>query len=248
MRYLRGSALAVAVMTVAAAGTFALSATSASAATCPTVAGTGAVTPAPTPGVDWSGCNLTGADLTSADLAAANLQGANLSNANFTNANLAGADLFAAELSTVTWTGATCPDASSASSHDGSCGNALAFGFGGFSLPRPGTRVSAFFKHVTIKFELITTARARISAAVAGAIGGTADRIRATLTGPGIKAAATYCGWRAKEKYFFCTITDPRGIEKRKWYSITVSEEPQSSFQTAPPVGKHANPEHIRFS
>jgi hypothetical protein len=197
--------------------------------------------------VDWRGCNLAGADLMSADLDQADLQDANLSDADFTNANLAGADLFAADLSAVTWTGATCPDGSSASSHDGSCGNALAFRFGGFSRPRPGTTVHPSAKRVTITFELGTTAGARISASIAAAIGA-AKRVRATLAGPGIKAATGYCAWRPKDKYFSCTITDPRGIEKRKWYSLTVAEEPQSRFRTARPLGKHANPEHIRFS
>ena len=248
MRSLRSCALAVAVTTVVAAGTFALSAAAANAVTCPTVAaGTGTVTPSPAPHVDWRGCNLAGADLKSADLDGADLQGANLYGADFTYANLAGADLFAAGLSAVTWTGATCPDGSSASSHDGSCANALAFRFFGFQTPRRGTTVEASLKHLTVAFILGTIARTKISASIATAIGA-AKRVRATLTGPGIKAATGYCGWRPKVRSFWCTITDPRGIEKGKWYSVTVAEEPQSSFQTARPVGKHPNPEHIRFS
>ncbi len=80
---------------------------------CPVVAAkTGVVTPAPTPGIDWSGCNLTGADLASADLAGAsltgaNLLGANLTSANFTNANLTSANLGGAVLSSAIFTGAT---------------------------------------------------------------------------------------------------------------------------------------------
>jgi len=252
MRSVRSRALAVAVTTVVATGavvatgTYALSAAAANTVPCPTVAaGTGAVTPSPAPRVDWGGCNLAGADLMGADLDQADLQGANLSGADFTNANLAGADLFAADLRTVTWTGATCPDGSSASSHDGSCANSLAFRVV-ISRPSRGATVHPVAKRVTITFDLFA-ARARISAPVAGAIGA-AERVRATLAGPGIKAATAYCAWRPKLKYFSCTITDPRGIEKRKWYSLTVAEEPQSSFRTAPHLGKHPNPEHIRFS
>lgn len=51
------------------------------------------VSPAPTPGVDWSGCILTFADLHGADLAGANLSGANLNAANLAGANLAGTAL-----------------------------------------------------------------------------------------------------------------------------------------------------------
>jgi Pentapeptide repeats (8 copies) len=247
MRSLRSCALAVAVTTVVAAGTFALSAAAANAVTCPTVAaGTGTVTPAPAPRVDWGGCNLAGADLMSADLDQADLQGANLSGADFTNANLAGADLFAAGLSAVTWSGATCPDASSASSHDGSCANALAFRVD-LQAPRRGTWAEASLKHVIVSFVLFTGARTRVTASIATTIG-TAKRVRATLTGPGIKAATGYCAWRPKVKDFWCTITDPRGIKKGKWYSVTVAEKPQSRFRTAPHLGNSPNPEHIRFT
>ena len=44
-----------------------LPAVTAAAAACPAVdAGTGAVSPAPAPGANWSGCDLTGANLTGA--------------------------------------------------------------------------------------------------------------------------------------------------------------------------------------
>ena len=79
------------------------------AASCPTVAGAdqgGTVTPAPTPGVDWSGCALGGAALAAANLSNANLAGAILDGANLTGANLAGADLTGADLDNTTLTGA----------------------------------------------------------------------------------------------------------------------------------------------
>jgi uncharacterized protein YjbI with pentapeptide repeats len=101
-----GPAARRAVTLVAAAalsiGTAVAVAPAASAApTCPTVAGAdvgGTVTPAPTAGVDWSGCalggaNLAGATLTGANLSNAILDGANLTNAKLDNANLTGADL-----------------------------------------------------------------------------------------------------------------------------------------------------------
>lgn len=81
--------------------------------TCPIVdQTTGAVTPAPSPGVDWSGCDLDSAIMSGADLAGANLSGAsitgesrqeelvgtNLSGANLSSATMDGADMTGANL------------------------------------------------------------------------------------------------------------------------------------------------------
>ncbi len=62
------------------------------AAQCPTVNANGTVTPAPQPGVNWSGCDLSGAnlryvDMWKADLSHANLTGASMNAGNFTSAN-----------------------------------------------------------------------------------------------------------------------------------------------------------------
>ena len=113
-------------------GLFWFSAGPVAAATCPTVnPNTGVVTPAPSPGVDWSGCDLANANLENANLGGANLAGANLSaafmpgailtdadldganitgandlfKANLTGANLANADLTDADLGGATLTG-----------------------------------------------------------------------------------------------------------------------------------------------
>jgi uncharacterized protein YjbI with pentapeptide repeats len=79
-----------------AAGTLVFSGGPASAdVTCPTVSGgtVGTVSPAPTPGVDWQGCDLSYADLGGADLANANLSNALLRGAQLTNASLTDASL-----------------------------------------------------------------------------------------------------------------------------------------------------------
>jgi len=69
------------------------------AASCPTVnPSTGAVSPAPSAGVDWAGCDLSDAYLYGADMADAQLQGANLTSADLNDANLSGADLAGAVL------------------------------------------------------------------------------------------------------------------------------------------------------
>ncbi len=81
--------------------------------TCPTVSSsTGAVTPAPSPGVDWAGCDLdnadlSGADLSGADLAISLMKGADLSGANLTGANLDQVIFKSANLSSANLTGAT---------------------------------------------------------------------------------------------------------------------------------------------
>jgi uncharacterized protein YjbI with pentapeptide repeats len=86
--------------------------------TCPTVNPlNGAVPPAPSPGVDWQGCNLAyaaqyGADLANANLSQAILTGANPGNENLANANLAHADLTNAVIEYGTLPGANLTDAS----------------------------------------------------------------------------------------------------------------------------------------
>ncbi len=65
-----------------------------SAVQCPTVdPTTGAVTPAPTPGVDWAGCDLQFANFTNADLDHADFKGALMENVILSGANLTDADV-----------------------------------------------------------------------------------------------------------------------------------------------------------
>jgi hypothetical protein len=67
--------------------------------TCPTVdSSTGAVSPTPSAGVDWSGCDLSGANLSGADLSNANLTSADLTGANLEDAALDGTELANATL------------------------------------------------------------------------------------------------------------------------------------------------------
>jgi uncharacterized protein YjbI with pentapeptide repeats len=79
----------------------------AQAAACPAVdPSTGAVTPAPTSGVQWAGCNLAGADLAGADMSSGNLNGADFTNANLANVKLTGTDLMSADLTGASLRGA----------------------------------------------------------------------------------------------------------------------------------------------
>ena len=79
----------------------------AQAVTCPSVdSTTGAVNPAPGPGVNWAGCDLSGADLKFAAMAGADLSGANLTNANLLHTTLSQANLAGATFSGATLTAA----------------------------------------------------------------------------------------------------------------------------------------------
>lgn len=79
---------------------------------CPTVdRSTGVVTPAPSPGVDWAGCELNDANLSNANLAGADLSSASMYDVNLDSANLSDATLTSAYLDTATLTGATLSDA-----------------------------------------------------------------------------------------------------------------------------------------
>src|SRR5215468_5434294 len=102
-------------MTIAVLAAFPVAASAApatAAVTCPTVdPQTGLLTPAPSPGVDWSGCNLHNAFIRGS-LAGANLSNANLTNAfldvlDLTSANLDGANLSPAFLDSVNMTTAS---------------------------------------------------------------------------------------------------------------------------------------------
>lgn len=106
-RLLAARACAAVGVSALAAGLLAVTAGPAGAVTCPTVNGTtGAVTPAPSAGVDWTGCDLSNANLSQSNLSGAKLAGANLTNANLSQANLSGANLAGANLTNATFNGA----------------------------------------------------------------------------------------------------------------------------------------------
>jgi uncharacterized protein YjbI with pentapeptide repeats len=204
-------------------------------------------------GLNLSGTDMAGAEtnwttFTGANLSGTDLAGSFLTASDFTKADLRGADLFGADLNTDTWTGATCPDGTSASSHGGSCAGAIAFRFAGFITPKPGSTIAVSARHVSVHFKLATASGATIPASVAAAIA-TAKQVRITLAGPGIKPTTAYCSWDSSRGEFACTIADPRGIKKgtSHSYTITAAEKPGTSFQSAPRLSTAANPETIHF-
>ena len=204
-----------------------------------------------------NGVNLSGTDMARAETDFGSFTGTNFSGADlvgsilgsdFTKADFDGADLFGVDQNGSTWADATCPDGTNSSSHHGSCAGAVAFRFAGFITPKPGSTVAVSAGHVSVAFKLATASGAAIPGSVAAAIGA-AKRVRVTLAGPGIKPATAYCSRHGSGGEFACTITDPHGIRKgaSHSYTITAAEKPGATFQTAPRLGKAANPEVIHF-
>ncbi|MHB1987399.1 MAG: MBG domain-containing protein [Acidimicrobiales bacterium] len=79
---------------------------------------------------DFQGASLTGANLKSGNLSGDNLEnvsfeGVNLMKADLSNSNMTGATFTGANTKDADWTGATCPDGSSANSDGGSCSGTL---------------------------------------------------------------------------------------------------------------------------
>jgi uncharacterized protein YjbI with pentapeptide repeats len=117
---MRSRALAVAAALSLAGGLTLLVAvtvagTAQAAASCPTVAGDGTVTPAPSADVDWSGCDLTGANLADSSLSDADLSDANLTDANLSDASLYAASITGANLAGANLTGTTLTEVTSGS-------------------------------------------------------------------------------------------------------------------------------------
>lgn len=96
------------LLVAAGAGGLATASAATAAVTCPIVnPTTHAVSPPPSPGVDWEGCNLAGADLAGADLSHARLAGADLSGADLNSAELNSAAAVSSNLAGAVLTGAS---------------------------------------------------------------------------------------------------------------------------------------------
>jgi uncharacterized protein YjbI with pentapeptide repeats len=123
----------------------------------------------------------------------------------------------------------------------------VAYGFGGFSVPRAGTTISARARKMTVRFRLTVSGKS-VSATLGRALA-REHRARATLTGPGIKPVTAICGWNAKAQAFTCTINLPRSIRtgRSNAYTLRAAEKIGSDFLSAPATGHGSNPEVIYF-
>jgi uncharacterized protein YjbI with pentapeptide repeats len=178
--------------------------------TCPTVSGSGALTPAPSPGVDWAGCdlgaanlagaNLSGANLsgvrllsgnlTGATLTGANLTGADVAYANLTNADLTGADLTGADLAAATLAKANLTDANLTGTTltDVSSGEVTGIPA---DLPANWTMLSGYLAGPTARLDLANFAGENLSGYdLAGAFLGLANLSGTNLSGADLASAS----------------------------------------------------------
>jgi hypothetical protein len=100
-------ALALAVLIGLAPGSVVTASTASAAPSCPVIdPTTHLAAPLPTPGIDWSGCNLDRADLRGASIVGANLNGASLIGATFQDTVLDGITFVNAILTGASFRGA----------------------------------------------------------------------------------------------------------------------------------------------
>jgi uncharacterized protein YjbI with pentapeptide repeats len=210
------------------------------------------------PGINLSGDNLSGRGLAGVDLSGANLSRANFTNANLSKANLAranltsakltGANLFRAVLTGTIWSGTACPDGTSSGTSAAGCSKALAYHFGGFSTPKPGSSVRTSARSFTARFKLTSAKGAKVSDAIGRSLSNHHE-IRATLSGPGIKPARATCRWNAPASNFRCTVRFPATVETgtSHRYNVVVSENYGQGFVRAPKRAGVASVVHIHF-
>lgn len=209
------------------------------------------------------GINLSGANLSTRGLAGVDLSGANLSRVNFTNANLSkanlahadltsatltGANLFRAVLTGATWSGTACPDGTNSGTSSVGCTKALAYHFGGFSTPKPGSSIRKAARSFSARFKLTNARGAKVGAAIGRSLSNNHE-VRATLSGPGIKPVNTTCRWNATAENFRCTVKFPATVKKgpSHLYTVVVSENYGQGFVRAPKRAGVPNLVHIHF-
>jgi uncharacterized protein YjbI with pentapeptide repeats len=210
------------------------------------------------PGIDLSGDNLSGrglagvdlsgADLSRADFTNANLSRAGLARANLTSATLTGANLFRARLTGTIWSGTACPDGTSSGASPAGCTRALAYHFGGFSTPKPGSSVRKSARSFPARFTLTSAKGAKVGDAIGRSLSSNHE-IRATLSGPGIKPVRATCRWNAPARNFRCTVRFPARVKTgtSHRYTVVVSENYGQGFVRAPKRAGVASAVHIHF-
>ena len=124
----------------------------------------------------------------------------------------------------------------------------VAYGFGGFISPKPGSAIAKSARKFAVTFRLTNGSGTPIPATLAAALAG-ANKVRVTLRGPGISAVTAGCSWSPTSKRFRCVVKIPARAEtgSSKRYSVTAYENPGTGFLAAPPTGSAVNPEYIRF-
>jgi hypothetical protein len=96
------------------------------------------------------------------------------------------------------------------------------YGFGGFSMPKAGSRLKKSVARITLRFRLANAANVPILASAAAVIA-KANHRRVTLRGPGIAPVITDCAWaiarRSSVDEGLITARHPPGRCLRWWWS-----------------------------
>jgi uncharacterized protein YjbI with pentapeptide repeats len=125
----------------------------------------------------------------------------------------------------------------------------VAYQFGGFAVPKPGSTVPKSARAITVRFRLMDTHGRAIAAGWAAALA-KAGSVRVLFIGPGVpEVTAARCTWKAATGYFQCWVKLPSGIKTGSSvsYAITAQERLGIGFDTVPAMGKTVNPEKIHF-
>jgi uncharacterized protein YjbI with pentapeptide repeats len=122
----------------------------------------------------------------------------------------------------------------------------VAYGFTGFSSPKPGSKLAKSAPAISVRFRLANARGGLISAAAAAKLS-REHRVQVTLTGPGISPATASCYWNGAARYFRCSIRTPAKVKAGKAYKLSAAENVAAGFVAAPVIGKAANPEVIYF-
>jgi len=124
----------------------------------------------------------------------------------------------------------------------------VVYGFAGFTTPKPKATLGKSARSITVEFRLANAAGAAIAPGVAAALA-KAGKVKATLTGPGIRTVTATCTWVSAKKLFRCSIKTPAGLRtgKSHRYLVTATENLGGGAVTAPATGHAVNPEYVYF-
>jgi hypothetical protein len=122
------------------------------------------------------------------------------------------------------------------------------WGMKGFIAPANGSTVARSSKTITVRFRLTLYTGASVFGGTQASLAA-AHGVRATLSGPGIKAVTVNCGWNASQANLTCAIPIPSGVRtgSSQRYTITAAENVGTGFLTIPAVLGTVNPEVIHF-
>jgi uncharacterized protein YjbI with pentapeptide repeats len=124
----------------------------------------------------------------------------------------------------------------------------VAYGFSGFSAPKPGATLAKSAHSIVIRFRLTGAKGKTIGAVLAKALA-RERKVRVTLSGARVSGVTTACSWNSATAYFHCSIRTPHAVRAGRShpYTITVTENVGAGPVAAPAVDRSHNPETVYF-